>query len=155
MSYFLNANFLLEHNIILTHEEIFYGFSNLFLDEKNTIILLDKNLLGDSYIPQEIIDILLLKDNELFQLKSLLKKLIHEDEMDEDILREKWILLKLFWLYSMKDSFSNVQGVIDNLYSELDYPEIMNSIVSYMPAIEQDNDKTLNEKWRDLLDNLL
>lgn len=146
MSYFLNANFLLEHNIILTHEEIFYGFSNLFLDEKNTIILLDKNLLGDSYIPQEIIDILLLKDNELFQLKSLLKKLIHEDEMDEEILREKWILLKLFWLYSMKDSFSNVQGVIDNLYSELAYPEIMNPIVSYMPAIEQDYDKILNEK---------
>lgn len=154
MNYNIDADFFLTHNIFLSYEEIYYGLVNNFLDSKDALKYIDKNLENVEEIPDNIIAILLLKEDELFKLKELLKKIIDLDSIDIYVndSKEKWVKLELFWLYKHKDGFQNLQSTIDKLYSDFDYPEVMASLVSYMPVDETNLGKSLYEKWENIIE---
>lgn len=154
MNYAIDADFFLTNNIFLSYEEIYYGLLNNFLESKDALKYIDKSLENVNEIPNNIITILLLKEDEIFRLKELLEKIIDLNTFDtySDDIKEKWVKLELFWLYKHKDSFQNVQSTIDELYSDFDYPEVVASLVSYMPVDETNLGKSLYEKWENIIE---
>lgn len=46
---------------------------------------------------------------------------------------DRWRFLLLKWIYENRSSFANPLGAVEELYAEFDYPQDMESFVSFLP----------------------
>ena len=82
-----------------------------------------------------------------------------ESEYDETKVGEKWLYLVLDWVFENKDSFSDPLGMVEQIYADFDYPELIATFVGYMPANEfllgslELNEARLYKKWKDYLNS--
>lgn len=81
-----------------------------------------------------------------------------EAGQDETIINEKWLYLILDWLFDNKDKYADPLSIIEHIYADFNYPELIASFVRYMPCEEPDlgslelNEARLFEKWKEYLD---
>ncbi len=52
---------------------------------------------------------------------------------DLHLAERKWLYLELKAAYSCRDNLPDPLGVVEELYADFDYPEIMDRFVRYMP----------------------
>lgn len=82
-------------------------------------------------------------------VKELLCELIENEEKSEiDSIERKWIFAII---YDASINFQdNVYGVIDDVYSEFEYPEEISNLIAYMPS---NDGRTVEEKLSEYIDN--
>lgn len=73
----------------------------------------------------------------------------------QDVLESKkiWLFLTLLWVYKNKDIYDDPLGVVEELYADFDYPEMVAPAVRYMPAIESSlgGDGVVLNNWLNVL----
>lgn len=81
-----------------------------------------------------------------------------EPSQDVNAVKEKWLYLMLDWLFAEKDKYSDPLGLIEQIYADFDYPEIISTFVRYMPMDGPNlgsmelNQARLYENWGRYLD---
>jgi hypothetical protein len=76
-----------------------------------------------------------LEKNDASKIIDLARDAALRDRIEADgNQRDKWLFLLLAWIYSNREIFSNPLSVVEELYSEFDYPESIESFVGYLPA---------------------
>jgi hypothetical protein len=67
--------------------------------------------------------------------------------------RRLWAFLILVWVLEHRNQYENPLDIAEKVYADLDYPEQVDPLISYMPANEPDlgslsaNETHLFEKW--------
>jgi hypothetical protein len=86
-----------------------------------------------------------------------LRKLSHID-VDRAQIKKKWVLLLLTWMYQHRSMISDPLTLIEDIYTEFDYPEEIAPLIRYMPSVDPDlGSKELNEarlikKWGEFVE---
>jgi len=77
---------------------------------------------------------------------------------DED-LKGKWLYLVLAWLFEARQSLVDPLGMVEQVYSEFEYPREVTPFVRYMPMEGPDlrnreqNEARMFDKWKTYLDD--
>lgn len=80
---------------------------------------------------------------------------------DEVAQKEKWLFIVLYWLWINRFSFDKPLDVVEFIYSDFDYPEEIESFVSYMPPKDdydpsiysyEENLNHMMNKWKGYID---
>lgn len=64
-------------------------------------------------------------------------ELVDSEQINDEQAKEKLLYLLLAWLYDNQEHYSDVLGMIEEIYSDFDYPEGMVTFIRYMP-VKQD-----------------
>jgi hypothetical protein len=71
--------------------------------------------------------------------------------------QEKWLCLTLRWLYENKEKLSDPLAMVEEIYSDFDYPEQMSTFIRYMPSNDtnlgsiRDNNDQMFRRWHDFI----
>lgn len=120
---------------------------------KKTIIL-DRDVISySSFILSEdveqfdkVIELSIAADGEV---EEILNELIENEEKSEtSFIERKWIFAIIYDAYT--NFQDNVYSVIDDVYSEFEYPEEISNLITYMPSIDG---RPIEEKLSEYIDN--
>lgn len=149
---------LVSKKVTLSWHDILYAIDKGLLSTDSAIEHATKIVSQDEEYNQTILDLASLYKGEPIQpyLGELAKL---ESEYNETEITEKWLYLVLDWVFEKKDSFSDPLSIVEEIYVEFDYPELITSFVRYMPIDESSlgslelNEARLYKKWKDYLDS--
>ncbi|AXH00908.1 DUF2247 family protein (plasmid) [Deinococcus wulumuqiensis] len=132
-----------------------YGYSRGWIDNKDIF-----NLALERYNPSVSDDItssILLTDaHRSDEIESILAEVMVE-ESNRDLLIREWACLFLSNLWDSRADTRDPFTIIDEIYAELDYPEFMAHLVTYMPSVDgwrsedhtrEENTVHLYDEWR-------
>ncbi|VEA68428.1 Uncharacterized protein conserved in bacteria [Serratia plymuthica] len=80
---------------------------------------------------------------------------------DESVTQEKWLFIILLWLFANRNNYSEPLKMVEAIYEDFDYPEAIESFVSYMPVSDgydpsvhshRENTERLFRNWQTYLD---
>lgn len=124
-------NFALKKSIISNRDVISYA--SFILSEE--IEQLDK-----------VIELSIAEESEV---EEILYELMENEEKDEtDSIERKWIFAIIYDAYT--NFQDNVYNIIDDVYSEFDYPEEISNLIAYMPS---NDGRLIEEKLLEYIDN--
>jgi hypothetical protein len=143
----------------LSWEDIRYGLEKRHIDEGDVIgLAMDYVSRSDNGSPLEI-ELAGLFQNEQLRVAELLTELAADQETQESA-KDTWLYLLLAWLYEQRESFDDPLAMIEQIYSDYDYPEEMACFVRYMPPSDgyrpqdhtaAENHERLLRLWHDFL----
>ncbi|EGD45693.1 Uncharacterized conserved protein UCP015278 [Ruminiclostridium papyrosolvens DSM 2782] len=144
----------------LTWKDILYGIEKKYLPPDAAIEHAITEVSCNDDFPQQVMDLVSLHKSESESVYPFLMKLANQvtDENDE-IMIEKWLYLLLEWVYKHKNSYSDPLSIVEQLYADFDYPELIATFIRYMPSDEPDlgslelNEARLYKKWKSYLDS--
>jgi hypothetical protein len=113
----------------LTWCEVEFGLQNFWLTHEAVIELaVDRSTQGED--SPDVVELASVLPHEHYKVPEILRRL-----RDRDIgcAKNKWLFLLLAWLYEHRDEVEDPLGVVEELYSDFDYPEEIASFVRYMP----------------------
>jgi hypothetical protein len=118
----------------LTWVEAQYGFDRGWLNASSMIGLalaaLEEKTEND---PAEV-RLAGLRDYEEWAVRELVEKLAKRAGASSiEAVKKKWLCLILSWVYENREDFDDPFAIIDEIYSDFDYPEEIKGFVSYMP----------------------
>jgi len=152
----LNYDFV-SKKVKLFWKDILFGIEKKYLPQDAAIEHAIVQISDNEEYPQELMDLACLNKNE--SVYPFLYKLAEQDSAQNDeIIKEKWLYLLLKWVYENKDKYSQALSIVEYLYADFDYPEIIAVFVRYMPSDEPDlgslelNEGRLYNKWKTYLD---
>lgn len=141
----------------LTWKDVLYAIERKLLSPESAIEHATIEISRNEEYHQALLDLAsLYKGESVHPLLDDLASL--EAGQDETMINEKWLYLILDWLFDNKDKYSDPLSMIEQIYADFDYPELMASFVRYMPCDEPDlgtlelNEARLYKKWKDYLD---
>lgn len=85
---------------------------------------------------------------------------MHCVSTDEREAREKWLYIILLWLFIHRGDYSEPLEMVESIYADFDYPEIIKDFVRYMPIDDGydpsmhsyiENTDRLYKKWETYL----
>jgi hypothetical protein len=129
----LDPSYLWDHGIIswpeihygLLHKYVSPSLAKRFLDEK----IKRENLqdLNDDELELTIAD----SDDEIIQKVEVLAK---GCDYERKVIEIKWLKVFLGWIYENNKKYDDPLGMVEQLYSEFDYPKEIEHLIRYMPA---------------------
>ncbi|EGO64878.1 DUF2247 family protein [Acetonema longum] len=141
----------------LTWKDILYAINRKLLPSDSAIEHATVKVSQGEEYNQTLLDLASLYKGESVQ--PYLDELARLDSgQDDTILNEKWLYLVLDWVFENKDNYADPLGIVEQIYADFDYPEVIASFVRYMPSDEPPlgtlelNEARLYEKWKDYLD---
>ena len=144
--------------IKLTWKDILYAIEQNLLSTEAAIEHATIELSNNEEFSQQLLDLASLYKGE--SVYPYLNELAaQESDIDDKIISERWLYLLLDWVFEHKDSYSDPLGIIEQIYADFDYPELITAFVRYMPSDESDlgtlelNEARLYKKWEDYLDS--
>lgn len=158
---YLSKDFNYEYiisKVKLNWEDIEYGIENEYISSDIAIDHAMHELAECEDYSQDLLDLASLSKGEIVypylrELSKGSKKL-----NDNIVIKEKWMYLILDWVYNNRNKYSDSLGIVEEIYSDFDYPELISNFVRYMPSNEADlgsvelNEGRLIEIWHEYLD---
>jgi hypothetical protein len=146
----------IREHVSLSWKEMKYAVDNNLIDAeslvKHAVFVLDEGILGYDIV----LELAILQDYE--DASPYILKLIElEEEQDEEDIKAKWLYLVLWVLYKNRNEYDNALEIVEEVYSDFDYPPSISSFVRYMPSDEPDlgsyeaNIERLYHKWEQYL----
>lgn len=157
---YLSINFNYEFiisKVKLTWGDIEYGIENKYISSDIAIDHAMHELAECEDYSQDLIDLASLSKGDTVY-PYLMKLAEVSKELKDNIIKEKWMYLILDWIYNNKNKYSDPLGIVEEIYADFDYPEIILSFVRYMPSNEVDlgsvelNDARLFKNWKNYLE---
>lgn len=141
----------------LTWRDILYAINRNLLDSDSAIEHAMVKISQSEEYNQALLDLASLHKGE--SVRPYLDELTKlESSQDDTMLAEKWLYLVLDWVFKNKDNYADPLGIVEQIYADFDYPELIATIVRYMPSDEPSlgslelNEERLYKKWKEYLD---
>ena len=91
-------------------------------------------------------------------ISELVDRLADAEAAPSNDVQDKWLYVVLAWLFENRQSVKDPLGMVEEVYSDFDYPPEIAPFVRYMPmdgpdleSLEQ-NEARLYERWKAFLD---
>ena len=127
-------------------QEIKYGLDNSLITYQDAINYANERLLYDSKHFNEILELAISTECEA---EKLLQQLVlGETIQDNNYIVSKWIFAIIYETYNY--SSSKLIKIIDDIYTEFDYPDEISFLISYMPS---EDCRTFDEKIVSYIEN--
>lgn len=119
--------------------ELEIGLEKCIISEKDVISYANKNLSEHIECFEQVLNLSIAKEDEVEDiLKDLVSK---EKKMEAKDVNAKWMFAIIFDAYIY--TYDAIDCVIDEVYTEFDYPEDLSNLIGYMPS---DDTRTLKQK---------
>ena len=116
-----------------TWAEIAYGFEHQLLSSK---VVIDYTLhkIATTDAPND--DELAIASSSTSDsiIESVRKLAIDNGVNDEDKIRSSWAKILLAWIYEHREQYDDLLDIVEEVYSDYDYPEELAGFVRYMPS---------------------
>lgn len=76
------------------------------------------------------------KDDPMLERVGVLAA--RELESTHPDVQAKWLCILLTWVYENRTMFDDPLGIVEEIYTDFDYPEEIEHLISYMPNTEPD-----------------
>jgi hypothetical protein len=154
MKFILSGQFCFLEAPWLSWEDLRYGLNKGFLDTRG-VVEYAIGTLSNTSVPAHF-ELTCLAVDDDFAIYECLDRLAGEADQDAVYLQRVWLFLCLLWIFRNKDAYEDPLGVVEELYSDFDYPEIMAPAVRYMPTSDSSpgSEARLYVKWQETLDIL-
>ena len=70
----------------------------------------------------------------IWQVSDTVKKLSELEPVPDDVSKQKFLYICLAWIFENRDKMEEPFAAVDLIYADFDYPEEIESFVSYMPV---------------------
>jgi hypothetical protein len=149
----LPAEFVIGEDVALGAEDLRYGLERGFLKAGTVIDLAVEEVRrgGSDPVMQELAA--LLRD-EVDQVPDVLTALDDPERIhDPRESARKWLYLQLKAAYSDRERLTDPLGVVEQIYSDFEYPPTITAFVRYMPLAPGDvaGADALTQRWHDFL----
>lgn len=143
----------------LTHlswDEAAWGYRNQYI-EGSDIVDLACYRLAEGEPEPAVAELAGILEFENFKVGETLNSLAGKMPVNENSIKSKWLYLRLAWAYENRELSSDPLGVVEEIYSDFDYPEEVAQFVRYMPVTDgfdpsahsaEENHSRLLSKWR-------
>lgn len=126
--------------------ELSFALNKTIISSRDVISYASFILSEDMEQFDKVIELSIAEDSEV---EEILCELIENEEKSEiDSIESKWIFAIIYNAYI--NFQNNVYGVIDDVYSEFEYPEEISNLIAYMPS---NDGRTIEEKLSEYIDN--
>lgn len=146
--------------INLTWMDILYSIEKKYLPPSAAIEHAITEISYNDDFPHQIMDLAILNKDELELVYPFLSELANQvTEQKYEAISETWLYLLLEWVYEHKHNYSKPLNMVESIYADFDYPELIAPFVRYMPSDESDlgsielNEARLYMKWKKYLDS--
>lgn len=142
--------------ITISWQDLKYAVENKFLFPESAIEHASNLINEETNENSPLVELVTFNEqsNILHQIEKLAKL---ENQISENIIREKWLFIILEHLYEHKNQYNDPLDLIELIYSDFDYPEIISNIIRYMPMEGPDlgsvelNEARLYKNWEKYL----
>lgn len=145
--------------INLTWQDILYGIKNKFLMENALIKYAIDELCVNENPSKLILELSCLQEGDsIYPYMDELMHLQQEQNVSDSSSKDKFLYVLLNWIYENKDKYKDPLEMVEYVYADFDYPEIISKFVKYMPLNEPSlgtielNRERLFKYWKDYLD---
>ena len=138
-------------NIELNWGSVFYALQNKIISPKAVIEHAMSELARLNDYPQELLELASLNKGE--SVHPYIDILANNEKISgiHDF-SNTWLYLLLLWVFENKNSLSDPLGVVEKIYADFEYPEIISGFVRYMPTkSELPSSEYLYGKWEEYL----
>lgn len=150
----LAAPFLLAEVVPLGAEDLAYGLERGFIKARDVIALATREVAARSSDPV-LVELAALLGHETSRVPEVLMMLDDPERIhDPRESARKWLYLELKAAYVSRDQLSDPLGVVEQIYSDFEYPPIVEPFVRYMPLRQGDEagEEALLKRWRNYLE---
>jgi len=151
---------IVSKQVKLTWKDILYGIEKKYLPPDAAIEHAITEVSYNDDFPQQVMDLASLHKSESESVYPFLTELANQvTDENYEIMIEKWLYLLLEWVYEHRNSYSEPLSIVEQLYADFDYPQLITTFVRYMPSDEPDlgslelNESRLYKKWKSYLDS--
>lgn len=137
--------------------EIKFGLDHQLTTPKTAIEKATQQLCDTDTASPEVIELAGLAASE--PVADLITRLAKaETSPDDEYVKAKWLYLALAWLFENRESLVDPLSLVEEVYSDFDYPREIASFVRYMPMEGPDlknreqNEARLFDNWKAYLD---
>lgn len=142
----------------LNWNDILFAVENNFLAHQTAIEHAIEVVQKNEKVPGEVLELACMLQHEAefpYDVYQLVNKLATSQRSDNySDSREKFLYVSLNWVYEHKDDYCNPIEVVDILCDEINYPDEVKNLCSFMPTSEPEIN-TLNSTTERLLGRLL
>lgn len=151
----LAAPFLLAEVVPLGAEDLAYGFERGYVKARDVVALATRDVAEGSSDPV-LMELAALLSDETSRVPEVLGVLDDPERIHDP--REsvrKWLYLELKAAYVRRGQLSDPLGVVEQIYSDFDYPPILEPFVRYMPlrAGDEPGEDALLKRWEHYLES--
>lgn len=156
----LPTDFVLSH-VSLTWREILWGYDHGWINWEGLTALATRQLVPNDPTPPAEVELAGLVVEESTRARDLAEDLASQERsLSEEVIRKKWLYLILRWLFENRERAADPFALVDELYSDFDYPDEIAPFVRYMPPEDgydpskhsgTENYDHMLQQWRDYL----
>ncbi len=141
----------------LNWRDLLYGYRHRFLGWQQVVDFATKQTANDNPI---VFDLACVTKDGTWQVGDLLDKLANQEgEADEQETKDKWLFLVLSWLYDNRRKFEDPLGVVEEIFSDFDYPVRLKTFIRFIPPKKNEPVASSHEaaievlmsRWREYL----
>lgn len=149
----LDGDFCFSEAPWLSWRDIKYGLEHGFLSATGVVEFAVNSLVAES--SAELYELACLSGNDFEEIQRCLDSLEAKNLGDVEYLEEVWIFLILLWIFMNRETYKDPLGVLEELYADFDYPQIMTRLIRYMPAADNflEGEEQLFKNWSNMLDS--
>ncbi len=123
-------------------QELKYGLNRNLVTEGDIISYAMQILTEDTVQYDSVLELSIANENEVDEL--LCKLIESEAEQTHEEIDSKWVFSIIYFAYTCERN--HLYEIIDDVYSEFDYPEKIRNLIGYMPCEDGRNmDKKVEE----------
>jgi hypothetical protein len=134
-------------NARLTWGDVRHGLEKRFIEPEDAICIAIAQLLKKEEGSPIELQLAGLLPNETNRVPELIASLTEESNSENNA-SFKWLYLALAWVYAKHESLDDPLGIVEQIYSDFDYPADVAPFVRYMPPSDgyrpQDHSKDEN-----------
>lgn len=138
--------------------EIRFGLDHQLIAPKVAIERAVDILVAEKSPSRDEVELASLSENE--SVRDLVFRLAEGvPPRSDDELKDKWLYLVLAWVFQIRESIADPLVLLEEIYSDFEYPAEMASFVRYMPMQgpdlrnQEQNEARLFDNWKDYLNN--
>jgi hypothetical protein len=147
----------IRQRVELSWNEINFGIDHLLMAPDAAIGKATEQLCATGPAPKEVVELASLTEGE--SVANLVLRLAQTETSPEDgHVKAKWLYLVLAWLYENCEMLVDPLGLVEEVYSDFDYPREITPFVRYMPMVGPDlanreqNEARMFDNWKVYLD---
>ncbi|NUE67741.1 DUF2247 family protein [Snodgrassella sp. ESL0253] len=153
------SNNITKNNVSLNWQDVLWGYEHHFLEWQEVVNYANDKVTNESNYDESIIELSMINETTIFNIESLLKKIV---KVDHCYSTEKWLYIILLDLFNKQKELDDPLGRVEEIYENFDYPEEIESFVRYMPVSDDydpskhTNDENINRlysNWENYLIN--
>lgn len=139
-----------EQNIKVDWGDLAWALSNHWLDVSSIAELAEVLALKNEYLFTSLAIARI--NNDAPALETLVFQQAQKFTVPDELIRERWMLLAVRWLYQHRNTFDNPWLVIEELWAAFGYPSSLNCLIRWMPipSDRKAGEETMLEKWHTL-----